>query len=157
RLAATEKPPALQEAWPDARADCRMGEAQEANHWLRLQDIVAAERKQGMSISDSALATMRKEEFARFEQEQIALLGPAAFQEVKEYRRLLPVRTLANALAGNVFHTEPLTAGQGEQTARILAENSARYRKGGAAKLDDIDVEIAFAQLQTVLTPGQYA
>jgi hypothetical protein len=132
-------------------------EALETEHWLRVEDIIATARAQALRTSDPVIVALHKEERTRFDQAQVALLGEAGFNELREYQRTLPARSLANALAGNVFYSDPLTLQQGEQLIRILASNSATYTKGGPVRMADMELGTALAQVQTVLSPEQFA
>jgi hypothetical protein len=132
-------------------------ERMETEHWLRVQDILASSRAQGVPTTDAAFIALNREEQARFDREQLELLGPAADRELREYLRLAPARAMANALAGNAIYTDPLTKEQGERMTQILADNSASYRKGGRAQNQDIDTGQTLAQLQGVLSPAQFA
>jgi hypothetical protein len=50
-----------------------------------------------------------------------------------------------------------LTADAAETLIRVLANNSPRFKNGGRASLDDLDLPSALAQLEGALTPRQLA
>lgn len=56
-----------------------------------------------------------------------------------------------------MFDSEPLTADRAEMLIRVLANNSPRFKNGGQASLDDLDLSSALAQLEGALTPHQLA
>ena len=129
----------------------------ETAYWLRVQDIAGAARDQKLSGSDPVVQSLRKAEGEQFEREVAELFGRSSAEAIREFQRTLPVRTMANALAGNVYNTaSPLTTEQGEQLTRILAANSAAYQSGHAASDRDVDVHATLAQVQSVLTPAQF-
>jgi hypothetical protein len=137
--------------------EIRTFEEQETDHWLRMEDIVATARAKALGPTDPVIVALQKEETIRHGKMQWAMLGEEGFKAFREYHRTLPARSLANALAGNVLYSDPLSAQQGEQLTQILASNSASYSKGGPVKAADINVTTALNQIQTVLSPEQFS
>lgn len=125
------------------------------DHYLRQLDIMATTRAEGLTSSDPAIVQMNKEEYARYSAAQTAALGSQLASAVNEDQRTAPVQEMADAVAGNTFYSQPLGTGQADQLTQILANNSASYAKGGAAKANNIDMASALAQAQAVLSPEQ--
>ena len=128
-------------------------------HFLRWSEIVDAGRGQGLATSDQNVwKELGKKEEVQFRQEQREALGPAAFQQLRQFERTVPLKPVADAVAGATFDSpEPLTADRAETLVRVLANNSTRFKNGGQASLDDLDLSTALAQLEGALTPGQLA
>jgi hypothetical protein len=129
----------------------------EVSHFQRLQDIVATAQAEKIPFSDPAITQLRKQESQQFQQEEEAALGEPLAQEVQQYDRTAAVRSLTNALAGNSYYSDPLNPQQGDQVTQILANSSAAYNKGQDAGTNDLNFDSALAQVQTVLTPEQFA
>jgi hypothetical protein len=125
-------------------------------HFLRWSETVDAGRGQGLVQADQNIwKELGKKEDAQFRQEQREALGPDAYQQLRQYERTAPLKSVADAVAGAVFDSEPLTAERAETLMRLLANSSPRFKNGGSASLDDLDLPSALAQLETVLTPRQ--
>jgi hypothetical protein len=129
----------------------------ETRHFQRLQDIVATAQSEKIPFSDPAIAELGKQENQQFHREEEAALGEPLAQDVQQYDRTSAVRSLTNALAANIYFTEPLTPQQGDRVTQILANSSAAYKKGGDASPNDLDLNSALAEIQTVLSPQQLA
>jgi hypothetical protein len=127
------------------------------NHFLRKQDIVATAQAENIPYSDPAIAELEKQENRQFQDEIAGALGSQISGEFAQYQRTGPVSEVADALAGNTFFVDALSAQQADQLTRILAENSAGYQSGGDASIDDLNIPAAFAQAQAILTPIQLA
>lgn len=130
----------------------------QASHWLRLEDIEAAQKAQGLGADDPTVQALRTQETAQFQQAEAALLGPNDYQTAQEYDRLTSGRMVADAVAGNVFDTEsPLSGKQADALAQIVANNSPSYQAGGPALTRDMDFSGVLQQAQQVLTPTQFS
>jgi hypothetical protein len=127
-------------------------------HFLRWSEIVDAGRGQGLAAADQSVwKELGKKEDVQFREEQREALGPDAFLQLRQYERTAPLKPVADAVAGAVFDSEPLTADAAETLIRVLANNSPRFKNGGRASLDDLDLPSALAQLEGALTPRQLA
>jgi hypothetical protein len=125
-------------------------------HFLRWADVVDAGRGQGLAVTDQNVwKELGRKEEAQFRQEQREALGPGAFQQLRQYERTAPMKPVADAVAGAVFDSEPLTAERAATLMQVLANNSGRFKNGGSASLDDLDLPSALAQLDGTLTPRQ--
>jgi hypothetical protein len=128
-------------------------------HWMRWADIMEASRDQGVSPSDKQTwSALGKSESAQFRKEESEALGPELLLQLDQFERRMPMKPVADAVAGAVFDSgEPLSADRAAALVDVLANNSSSYGRGGKASLDDLDVPTAMTQLQVILTPRQLA
>ncbi len=86
------------------------------------------------------------------------LLGPEGYRQFSDYERSLPMRSLAEDVAGSLAAgASPLSSDQVEQLSQILAQASPSYVRGGSAALGQMDWDQAFQQAGRVLSPPQLA
>jgi hypothetical protein len=107
--------------------------------------------------NDRAAATLARQSAEEFQAAQIELLGADDYQQLRQYERSLPVRTLiVDRLGGELAATAtPLTAPQAELLTQALANASSRYQKGGVASKDTINWEAVLAQTPGLLSAAQ--
>jgi len=107
--------------------------------------------------NDRAAATLARQSAEEFQAVQIELLGADDYQQLRQYERSLPVRTLiVDRLGGELAATAtPLTAPQAELLTQALANASSRYQKGGVASKDTINWEAVLAQTPGLLSAAQ--
>ena len=104
-----------------------------------------------------AAATLERQFAEENRSARIALLGTDGYQQLRQYERSLPVRSLiVDRLGGALAATAtPLTARQGEQLTQVLANANSQYRSGGAAMKDTIDWDAVLAQAPGLLSATQ--
>jgi len=119
-------------------------------------DLLAVRRAQGLSADDPAVAALRQEAADEAKSAQLALLGPAGYQQVLEYGRTLPVRFMVGQFAGAAaVEGSPLSLQQAEQMTQALAAASSAYRSGGSVDYLSLDWDAADQQIAGILTPAQ--
>jgi RNA polymerase sigma factor (sigma-70 family) len=86
-----------------------------------------------------------------------ALLGDQAFQQFKDYARMMPANNLASGIQlSEGYLGTPLSDDQVQQIAQIVARNDPGYQAGQALNLNDVDWANAQAQTQARLSPAQW-
>lgn len=122
----------------------------------RMRDIAAAARDQHLSLSDPAIAELRRAETAKMMEKETILIGPEAHAEVARLSALTPVTNLVEQLAGMQFASDaPLTPAQGEQLTNLIANASPAFQQGRNVVLSAIDWDHVYAQAQPILAPAQ--
>jgi len=136
----------------------RQFEDLEVTHELRLEDIAAEERTQGLAADDPAIQALRSQENFQFAQAEADLLSPEELQTAQNYDRLAAGYMWADAVAGNVFDSgAPLSGKQADALAQIVANNSPSYQNGGPALSRDANFQGVLQQAQNILSPDQLA
>jgi hypothetical protein len=105
-----------------------------------------------------AAAELLRQNDASFQESATALLGPAGYQQLLQYERMLPVRDVVDNLGSNAAVAgAPLNAGQADQLTQILANASSTYQQGAAAARGEngVDWSQAMTQAAQVLSPDQ--
>lgn len=121
---------------------------------LAQSDIFREGLAQGLTKDDPIVQELIKQANKRQEDSLRALLGEDGAQRLQTYERTLPLRNVANTLAGSVYFTDtPLTPEQAEQLTQIVIESMSR--PPGSATLGAINWEKVLAKAPAVLAPAQ--
>jgi hypothetical protein len=128
-----------------------------AAHMEAIVDILSSASTQGMQLNDPAVGTLMKDENTQFDAAQKSLLGDAAYQQMQQLNRQMPVSGVAYNVATQVALTStPLSTAQADQLTQILANSSTQYQNGGYATPNTINWPTALGQAQALLTPTQF-
>jgi hypothetical protein len=93
---------------------------------------------------------------ASFQSSATDLLGADGYKQFDAYARALPMRSMADDLAGALATgANPLTPDQLDQLTQLLAQSSASYAKGRPANPGQIDWTQALQQAGSLLSPPQ--
>ncbi len=86
-----------------------------------------------------------------------ALVGSSTIaQQFAEYDRSSEVSQDTADLAGDLYSSDdPLSAQQGVELNRILADSSSEYRSGGVASNQSVNWNLVLLQAQEILSPTQ--
>jgi hypothetical protein len=129
-----------------------------AAHMEAIADILSSAITQGMPLNDPAVGSLMKDENTQFDAAQKSLLGDAAYQQMQQVNRQLPVSGVVYNVAWQVALTStPLSSAQADQLTQILANSSPQYQSGGIATPNTINWQTALGQAQAVLNPAQFA
>jgi hypothetical protein len=120
-----------------------LGLSQEQAHKLEAAEMAATERSldirasaqaQGLSLTDSAVATLLSQSEQELKSTVGDLLGDEGYSKLQDYQRTLPTRDFVNTLAGELAFTDsPLNAEQANQLVAELSAANSSYQNGGPA------------------------
>ena len=88
----------------------------------------------------------------------LAVLGDSGFEQYKAYMKTVSARSSVDAFASALYYTEtPLTAGQAEQLAQLVATNTGKTEPdaSGISYRGDIDWAKISVQAKDVLNSSQ--
>lgn len=128
-----------------------------ARQIARHSDIEDATTAKGLDYHAPEVRELLRQTDAQITAAEAALLGPDRFQQLQNYQRSLAPRGMVDGLAGAVAFSDPLTAQQGNELTRILANASPAYRAGSPANFQEVDWSLVDDQARTVLSPAQFA
>src|SRR6185503_12444478 len=105
------------------------------------QDAVAIQRDQKLPAEDPGLVDLRKRAADELHAVQLDVLGADGAQQLQQYQRTLPARTIVDRLAGAaVLAGVSLTGPQADQLTQAMAEASPAYQDGaGTADVGQVD------------------
>jgi len=90
-------------------------------------DVLGAGRSQGLAFNDPLLAKLSTSAWKDAWEKLKIVLGEAGQNEYKAYNRTIAARLSVDALAAAIYYTEaPLTAGQADQLAQLVAANTGK-------------------------------
>jgi RNA polymerase sigma factor (sigma-70 family) len=117
-------------------------------------DIFREGLAQGLPKGDPIVQELIKQANTRQDDSLRALVGDDGVQQLQTYERTLPLRNVANTLAGNVYFTDtPLTPKQAEQLTQVVTESMSK--PAGSPTLGAINWEKVLVKAPAVLTPAQ--
>ncbi len=121
-------------------------------------DLAMTAQALGLPADDPALRRFRREETAVTQSALESLLGPQGYQNLRDYNRVLTMRSTAEDVASFTAGSgSPMTGPQTEQLTRVLAEASASYRNGGRPNWTTTDWDDVLGKASAFLTPPQLA
>ena len=127
------------------------------DHDGQILDLEATAASQGLPTSDPAIVAFRQQADQQLQAAETILLGDSGYQQLQDYNRSLPVRTLVDNIAGTLAFTAPLSAQQAEQLTQALAEASPSYQTGGNADWEAVDYAQVDQKAAAFLTAAQLA
>jgi hypothetical protein len=126
------------------------------NHELAVHDISEAARTNGVAVTDPAVAQLLGQEAAEYGSREKDLVGDDGYQQLEDDTRTSEPRGWVNALAGNLYSSEPLSATQQDRLVQFLASQSPAYQAGSNADTKQIqNWDAVFSQAEGELTPAQ--
>ena len=122
----------------------------------QMVDLNSAAQAQGPE-SRQAVATLQKKVNDELLAAQSALLGPEAYQQLKDYERSGQARMAVDGLVGSAtLEGMPLSAAQVAQLTSAIANATSRFPSGGRADLTTANWEAVEAQARQILSPAQF-
>jgi hypothetical protein len=121
-------------------------------------DLRWAAETQGTNLSDPTYRALQKQISDQLDSDTRNLLGETGYQQLGEFKRMMPAQYLVGELAVAAAPTDtPLSADQGSRLAQLMSNASSRYQKGGVATLDTISWEVVETRAQEILSVPQMA
>jgi hypothetical protein len=109
-----------------------------------------------LPANDPALRQFRHEEMAATQSALESALGPQGYEALRDYNRVLTMRTSAEDVASLTAASDsPMTGAQTEQLTQVLAEANGSYRNGGRPNWISTDWDDVLDKASTFLTPPQ--
>ena len=97
---------------------------------LRL-DLAAIRRAGGLSVRDSAIGAQEKEAAAAKRAVELAVLGEAGVERMREWERTFPVRSVVMSFAGKAMLAGvPVSSDQVERLVEVLAKSGPKAQTG---------------------------
>jgi hypothetical protein len=98
----------------------------------RARDLRAVARERRLADTDPAMAALREQSEAQLAAAQRGLLGDAGWQELQNYERTSPVRSMLALVAGPLAFTDsPLRPEQADELTAVIAPLCRTYQAGG--------------------------
>jgi hypothetical protein len=120
-------------------------------------DLAAIRRAGGLSSRDSAIAAQEKEAAEARRAVEIAVLGEAGVERMREWERTFPVRSVAMNFAGRaMLASVPLSSDQVERMVDVLAKSGPKAQTGRYS-FSTVNWEASKRAAREVLSPEQHA
>lgn len=128
------------------------------DHWQSMADIEAIVETKKLNDDDPSVQELRAKAEQTLHNAEKELLGEDGFQRLQDYKRTLLAREFTASVAENLYFTEkPLNADQAEKLTSLLTDNNEPYIKGKTFNTDETNWVKVREQMQSILSPMQYA
>ena len=119
-------------------------------------DFELAARAQGFKESDPALAQLRDQGAATLKAALIDALGPTAYDQYRQYRRIEPLTGIIGDMTTiAVQHDVPFTAAQADRLMTTIASASSTYQTGGKVEPLSVNWSQVLIEIAPQLSPLQ--
>ena len=122
----------------------------------RRDDVTQASAKFRMEADNPGIEGMMKQEIDELRRALAGRFGEARESAFFEFLRQMEPRSFADGFAARVAFTEPLTSGQADRIAQIVANATPRYAKGNFADNRNIDWAKVDEDVRGVLSEKQF-
>jgi len=127
--------------------------------WSDQADLSRARQLNGGNAdsgADEAYQTLVRKVSAAYDDAVRGVVGDAGYQQIHDFDRTYPARTLAYQIAADAAASSaPLTPEQTDQLLQLVADGSPSYRTGGNVDLFRLDWDKVMTRATAMFSPAQ--